>query len=91
VRDDVHTSFLDIALEKARVEETSAEVKSAQEALKLTREQFAAGTATSLDLSQAQRDAFQAEANSAQSTANLAAALLGLKKAAGESLLQASE
>jgi outer membrane protein TolC len=87
VRDEVHASFLDIALYRARVEETTAEVKSSQEALKLAQEQFAAGTGTSLDLSQAQRDAFQAEANYAESKANLAAALLGLKQAAGEALL----
>jgi outer membrane protein TolC len=91
VRDDVHASFLDIALDRARVEETTAEVKSAREALQLTQVQFSAGTATSLDLSQAQRDAFQSEANNAQSTADLAAALLGLQRAIGEPLLAASE
>jgi outer membrane protein TolC len=88
VRDDVHTSFLEIALDRARVEETTAEVKSAQEALKLTQDQYAAGTATSLDLSSAERDAFQAEASNAQSTADLATAVQGLKKAAGEPIYE---
>ncbi len=91
VRDEVHTSFLDIALDQARVEETTAELKSAREALKLTQDQFAAGTATSFDLSQAQRDSFQAEANNAQSTADLASALLALQRAVGEPLLATSE
>ena len=90
VRDDVHTSFLDIALYKARVEETTAEVTSAQEALKLAQEQFAAGTATSLDLSQAQRDTFQAEASNVESTANLSASLLSLEQASGQPLLVAT-
>jgi outer membrane protein TolC len=66
-------------------------VVSAREALKLTEDQYAAGTATSLDLSQAQRDAFQAEANNAQSTADLASALLALQRAIGESLLALAE
>jgi outer membrane protein, multidrug efflux system len=91
VRDEVHTSFLDIALDFARVDETTAEVLSAREALKLTQDQFAAGTATSLDLSQAERDAFQAEANNAQSAADLEWALLGLKKAAGEPIFEAAK
>ena len=87
VRDDVHASFLDIALYKSHVEETAAENESAQEALKLAQQQFSAGTATSLDLSSAQRDAFQAAASYAESAANLAASLLSLKQASGESLL----
>jgi outer membrane protein TolC len=91
VRDDVHTSFLDIALYRARVEETAAETESAREALKLAQEQFSAGTTTSLDLSSAQRDAFQAEANYAESTANLAASILGLLQASGEPLLADAE
>ena len=70
------------------VEEAKAEVHSAQEALRLTQEQFTAGTATSLDLSQAERDAFQAEANAAQSKADLAFALLQLQKATGQPLLE---
>jgi outer membrane protein TolC len=91
VRDEVHTSMLDIALDRARVEETTAEVLSAREGLKLTQDQYTAGTATSLDLSQAQRDAFQAEASNAQSTADLASALLSLKKAIGEPLYEAQK
>jgi outer membrane protein TolC len=90
VRDEVHTSLLDIALYKATVDETAAEMASAQEALKLAQEQFSAGTATSLDLSSAQRDSFQAEARYAEAVANLAAALLGLDQAIGEPLLATS-
>jgi outer membrane protein TolC len=91
VRDDVHTSLLDIAMYKARVDETAAETASATEALKLAQEQFSAGTATSLDLSSAQRDSFQAEASYAESQANLAASLLGLMQASGEPFLAEAE
>jgi len=63
-------------------------VLSARRALKLTEEQFKAGTATSVDLSAAQRDAFNSEANLAQAEAELATALLALRKAAGQALLE---
>jgi outer membrane protein TolC len=87
VRDDVHTAWLQVVADESHVHETKAEVASAQEGLKLTQEQFAAGTATSLDLSQAERDAFTAEANAAQSASDFASALLALQKASGTPLL----
>jgi len=87
VRDDVHSAWLLVVADQSHVEETKAEVSSAREALKLTQEQFAAGTATSLDLSQAERDAFSAEANAAQSASDFAAALLSLQKASGVPLI----
>jgi len=89
VRDDVHTAWLDIDAGRERLAETRSEVLSARRALKLTEEQFKAGTATSVDLSAAQRDAFNSEANLAQAEAELATALLALRKAAGEPLLEA--
>ncbi len=87
VRDDVHTAWLEVEADRARRDESRSEVQSAREALAITREQYQAGTATSLDVSQAQRDAFTAEATLAQSQAALAGALLSLQKAAGEPLL----
>jgi outer membrane protein TolC len=89
VRDDVHTAWLDIEAGRERLAETQSEVLSARRALKLTEEQFKAGTATSVDLSAAQRDAFNSEANLAQAEAELATAVLALRKAAGEPLLEA--
>jgi outer membrane protein TolC len=88
VRDDVHTAWLLVVADQSHVVETKAEVMSAEEALKLTQEQFAAGTATSLDLSQAERDAFTAEANAAQSASDFQSALLALQKASGSPLLE---
>ncbi len=87
IRDDVHTAWLDVEADKARLDEAISEARSASEALTITKEQFKAGTATSLDISQSQRDAFNADARLAQAQADLASALLALKKAAGESLL----
>jgi outer membrane protein TolC len=88
VRDDVHTAWLDIATGRERLTETQSEVVSARQALKLTEEQFKAGTANAVDLSAAQRDAFNSEANLAQAQAELATALLAIRKAAGEPLLE---
>jgi outer membrane protein TolC len=87
VRDDVHTAWLEIEADQARLSAATSQAGSAREALVLTQEQYRAGTATSLDISQAQRDAFNADATLSQCQADLAAALLSLRKAAGESLL----
>ena len=91
VRDEVHSAWLDADADRARLDEASSELQSAKEALAITQEQYQAGTATSLDLSQAERDAFESQATLAQSRANLAAALLSLRKAAGEPLLAMAE
>jgi outer membrane protein TolC len=90
VRDDVHTAWLDIEAGRQRLAETRSEVESARKALKLTEEQYKAGTANAVDLSAAQRDAFNAEAYLAQAEAELATALLALRKAAGETFLDAT-
>ncbi len=63
------------------------EADSSREALELTQDQFKTGTATALDLSQAERDAFTAEVNRVQADSDLATALLSLQKASGEPLL----
>jgi len=87
VRDDVHSSWLSVEATRARLEEAVAEAKSTDETLTITRVQYREGTATSLEVSQAQRDAFNAQATLAQTRADLAAAVLSLRKAAGEPLL----
>jgi outer membrane protein len=88
VRDDVHTVWLEIEADRARYAEAADEVVSARSALEQAKMQFQAGTATSLDVSSAERDAFNAEASLAQARADLAAALFALRKAAGEPLLE---
>jgi outer membrane protein TolC len=87
IRDEVHTAWLEIEADQARLTAATSQASSAREALDLTQEQYRAGTATSLDISQAQRDAFNADASLSQCRADFAAALLSLRKAAGESLL----
>jgi outer membrane protein len=87
VRDDVHNVWLEIEADHARLEEATSESASAREALEQANRQFLAGTATSLDVSTAQRDAFNADATLAQAQADLAGALIALRKAAGEQLL----
>ncbi len=90
VRDEVHAAWLAVEADHARMEAASAESASAREALSLTQTQLKSGTVTSLDVSQANRDAFQADATLSQSRADLAAALLALEQAAGRPLLQDS-
>jgi outer membrane protein TolC len=88
VRDDVHTAWLEIEADHARLTEAISEVGSAREAVELAQKQFIAGTATSLDVSSAQRDAFNSDATLAQARSDMATALLELRKAAGEPLLE---
>ncbi len=90
VRDEVHSSWLEIEADRAQLVAAVAESASARDALELTQTQFRSGTATSLDVSQASRDSFSADASLAQSRAGLAAALLSLEKASGQPLLEES-
>lgn len=90
IRDDVHSAWLDVVANGAKAKASETEAKSSAEALGITKDQFKIGTASSLDLSQAERDAFTAEANAAQAKSNLATSLLALQKAAGSLLLEAS-
>jgi outer membrane protein TolC len=73
---------------RSRSARTQAEVsaEAAQQAL----ERYRAGTASQLDLLQAQRDAFAAEASRIQADANLVNARAQLRTATGTSLLEAS-
>jgi outer membrane protein len=87
VRDDVHTVWLEIEADRARLEAAQAQARNATDALAQAKKQFLAGTATSLDVSAAERDAFNADASLAQARADLSGALIALAKAAGESLI----
>jgi outer membrane protein TolC len=60
------------------------EQQSANRAAKLASERYAAGVATQLDVTQAQRDAFLADASRIQADAQLAAARVNLRLAAGQ-------
>ncbi|MGI5863414.1 MAG: TolC family protein [Myxococcales bacterium] len=87
VRDQVHTAWLDVRANLSRLEVARVEESSARDALEITRARYEAGTATSFELSQAQSDAFSADANLVQARADLAYSMLVLQKASGLSLL----
>ena len=88
VRDQVHAAVLAVDTDRARLEQAKLAVDSAHEALRLARLKLQQGVATSLEVSQAQSDAFNAEASLAQARAELAFALLSVRRAAGELLVQ---
>ncbi|HCF62610.1 MAG TPA: hypothetical protein DFS52_32060 [Myxococcales bacterium] len=87
VRDQVHTAWLDVRANRSRLEVARVEEGSARDALEIARARYEAGTATSFELSQAQSDAFSADANLVQARADLAYSVLVLRKASGQSLL----
>jgi outer membrane protein TolC len=88
VRDQVHSALLDIQASHARFREAQAEVRSAREALRIAQLRLREGTAISVELSQAQTDAFRADATLAQAQSDLAYSLLALHRASGEPLLE---
>lgn len=87
VRDDVHTVWLEIEADRGRLDAAEKQARNAADALVQAKKQFLAGTSTSLEVSNAERDAFNAEASLAQARADLSGALIALEKAAGEPLL----
>ena len=86
-RDDIHRAWVTIgtAIERSRSTWVEAEVSARASAIAL--EQYRDGTATQLDLLQAQRDAFNAEASRREADADLLNSRAQLRIAAGESLL----
>jgi outer membrane protein len=87
VRDDVHTVWLEIEADRGRLDAAEKQARNAADALVQAKKQFLAGTSTSLEVSNAERDAFNAEASLAQARADLSGARIALEKAAGEPLL----
>jgi outer membrane protein len=86
VRDEVHTAWLD--LEGARVKVVSAR-RGAEVAAKASEEvdtRFGAGTATQLDVIQADRDRLQADVERIRAEADLAVARISLRRASGENI-----
>src|SRR6266851_1605197 len=79
-----NTVLADIAQSRSARAGRDASVHAAEQA----RAQYQAGTATQLDLLQAQRDAFRAEVTRIQDDANLLNARAQLRLSAGQSLLR---
>jgi len=87
-RDDIHRAWMTVKTDVARSRSARVEAEVSARAAKLALDRYEAGTATQLDLLQAQRDAFAAAAARIQADADLLNARAQLRVAAGESLLE---
>ena len=86
-RDDIHRAWMTVETDIARSRSARVEAEVSARASAIALEQYRDGTATQLDLLQAQRDAFNAEASRIQADADLLNSRAQLRIAAGESLL----
>jgi len=84
--DTIHRFWQTIAADIAQSRSARAQRDAAVHALEQARVQYRAGTATQLDLLQAQRDAFRAEVTRIQNDANLLNARAQLRLSTGRSL-----
>jgi outer membrane protein len=82
-RDRVTDAWNQVAAERARAEAAAAEAEAARQAVEVASTRFGGGTATQIEVIQAQRDAFAADVSLATARANLAAARALLRLAAG--------
>ena len=89
-RDDIHRAWMTVGTNIARGRSARVEAEVSARASKLALERYQAGTAAQLDLLQAQRDAFAADAARIQADADLVNSRAQLRIAAGESLLESS-
>jgi outer membrane protein TolC len=86
--DAIHRYWQTVLANIAQSRSARAQRDAAVHAAEQARVQYQAGTATQLDLLQARRDAFQAEATRIQDDANLLNARAQLRLSTGTSLLQ---
>jgi outer membrane protein TolC len=87
-RDDIHRAWQTVRTNIARSRSARVAAEVSGRASKLAFERYQAGAATQLDLLQAQRDAFGADAARIQADADLVNSRVQLRLAAGKSLLQ---
>lgn len=81
-RDRITDAWNQVVAERARAEAAAAEVEAARQAAEVATTRFGGGTATQIEVIQAQRDAFAADVTLAAARANLAAARALLRLAA---------
>jgi outer membrane protein TolC len=86
-RDSIHREWNTVVAGIARSRSARAGLEAARRAATQARERYRAGTITQLDLLQAQRDAFNAEASRIQADADLVNARAQLRLSSGRSLL----
>jgi outer membrane protein TolC len=90
-RDDVHRAWQTVRTNLARSRSARVEAEVSARAAQRARDRYQVGDAPQLDLLQAQRDAFAADAARIQSFADLANSRAQLRLAAGESLLEGAK
>jgi outer membrane protein TolC len=86
-RDDIHRAWTSVRTNIARSRSARVQAEVSGRAAQLALERYQAGAAPQLDLLQAQRDAFAADAARIQADADLVNSRAQLRLAAGESLL----
>jgi outer membrane protein TolC len=89
-RDDIHRAWMTVRTSIARSRSARVQADVSERAADLARNRYQVGEGSQLDLLQAQRDAFAADAGRIQADADLVNARAQLRIAAGESLLQPS-
>jgi outer membrane protein TolC len=82
-RDAIHEAWQTIRADQVKSRAAHAQVAASAEAARLARDRYASGTATQLEVVQAQRDAFTAEVSRIQADADLVYARAWLRLAAG--------
>ncbi len=89
-RDAIHDAWMTVRTNIARSRSARVQAQVSSRAADLALERYRVGAATQLDLLQAQRDAFGADAARIQADADLVNSRAQLRIAAGESLLEPS-
>ena len=89
-RDAIHNAWMTVRTNVARSRSARVQAQVSSRASDLALERYRAGDATQLDLLQAQRDAFAADAARIQADADLVNSRSQLRIAAGESLIAPS-
>jgi outer membrane protein TolC len=84
VADTIFEAYHRVEASIAKSRSARAEAESAQKAAKLSSDRYQAGAVTQLDVTQSQRDAFQAVASRIKADADLAYARVLLRIAAGK-------
>lgn len=87
-RDDIHRAWSTVRTNIARSRSARVQAEVSARAADLALRRYEAGAAAQLDLLQAQRDAFEADAARIQADADLVDSRAQLRIAAGESLLE---
>jgi outer membrane protein TolC len=90
-RDDIHRSWTTVRTDIARSRSARVQAEVSARAAKLALDRYQVGEGTQLDLLQAQRDAFAADAGRIQADADLLNARAQLRVAAGGNLLEPRE